>query len=214
MCSQKNKILQCYEILRSEYGKPCEQWNLWCKRPKSIKEKEEVIIGSILTQQANWRNVEKAISNLKNAGKCSLAGIYSLSGKNKNKLAELIKPSGFFNQKTEYLLNVAKFFCKRRGGIKKVELLPLDNLRKDLLGVKGIGMETADSILLYALEKEIFVIDEYTKRFVEKNNLAEKDTYNYLQKLFMDSLPCDYALYQDYHALIVVDGKNIGLQKG
>lgn len=206
MSLQKNKILQCYKILRSEYWMPCEQWNLWRKHPKSVKEKEEVIIGSILTQQANWKNVEKTMDNLKNAGKCTLAGIYGLRGKNKNKLAELIKPSGFFNQKTEYLLNIADFFNKC-GGIRKAGKYPLDKLRKDLLSVKGVGMETADSILLYALEKEIFVIDEYTKRFVKKNNLAEKYTYNYLQELFMESLPREYELYQDYHALIVVDGK-------
>ncbi len=207
MALQKNKILQQYKLLRERYGIPSEQWGLWCKRPKSKAEKEEVIIGSILTQQANWKNVEKAILNLKNAGKCTLAGIYSFREKNKNKLAELIRTSGFFNQKTEYLLNVAEFIYNICGGVEKAKLLPLNDLRKELLELKGVGMETADSILLYALEKEIFVIDEYTKRFVMKNKLAEKFTYNYLQKLFMDILPCDYALYQDYHALIVVDGK-------
>lgn len=208
MSLQKNKILQYYKILYEKYGEPCGQWGMWCKRPKSIKEKEEVIIGAILTQQANWKNVEKAIDNFKNAGKCSLAGIYNLGKKDRNRLAELIKPSGFFNQKTEYLLNIADFFENICGGIKKAKNYNIEKLRKDLLCVKGVGMETADSILLYALEKEIFVIDEYTKRFVRKNKLAKKESYSYLQKMFEKALPKDYVLYQDYHALIVVDGKN------
>lgn len=208
MSLQKNKILQYYKILYKKHGEPCGQWGMWCKRTKSIKKKEEVIIGAILTQQANWKNVEKAIDNLKNAGKCSLVGIYNLGKKDRKRLAELIKPSGFFNQKTEYLLNIADFFENICGGIKKAKNYHIEKLRKDLLCVKGVGMETADSILLYALEKEVFVIDEYTKRFVRKNKLAKKVSYNYLQEMFEKALPKDYVLYQDYHALIVVDGKN------
>ena len=89
--------------------------------------------------------------------------------------------------------------------MKKAEL---EELREELLKLKGIGPETADSILLYALDKPIFVIDEYTRRLVKKHNLADETNYQFLQKLFEENLRKDYRLYQDFHALIVINGKN------
>jgi len=203
----QNKIVKLYEKLLEKYGQPEGQWKLWCKRPKNVCQREEVIIGAILTQRANWKNVMLAIDNLKKAKIYTLSGIYKLGLKNKNKLADLIRPSGFYKQKCEYLMEMAKFF-KKSGGIKNVQQIELKELREKLLDLHGVGPETADSILLYVLDKPIFVIDEYTRRLVKKEKLARDLSYDYLQKLFESNLPRDFALYQDFHALIVIDGKN------
>jgi len=202
----QNKIIKLYEKLLKLYGQPEGQWKLWCKRPKSIRQREEVIIGAILTQRANWKNVMLAIDNLKKAKIGTLSGVYKLGLKNKNKLADLIKPSGFYKQKADYLLEMAGFF-KKSGGIEKVRKIELKEFREKLLDLHGVGPETADSILLYGLDKPIFVIDEYTRRLVKKEKLARDLSYDHLQKLFESNLPRDFALYQDFHALIVINGK-------
>ena len=204
----KNKIFGLYQKLRKKYGHPKGQWILWCKRPKTNKEREEVIIGAILTQRANWKNAELAMANLKKAKINSLKGIYKLGLKNRKKLALLIRSSGFYQQKAEYLFGLAKFILKECSGLKKMENTDLSLLRNSLLGLKGIGPETADSILLYGLEKPVFVIDEYTRRLAKKNRLTDNYDYHFLQKLFERNLKKDYRLYQDFHALIVIDGKN------
>lgn len=204
----KNKIFGLYQILREKYGHPKGQWILWCKRPKTDKEREEVIIGAILTQRANWRNAELAMANLKKAKIDYLAGIYKLGLKNRKKLALLIRSSGFYQQKAEYLFGLAKFILKEYGGLEKLKKADLPLLINSLLGLKGIGPETADSILLYGLEKPVFVIDEYTRRLAKKNRLTDNYDYHFLQKLFERNLKKDYRLYQDFHALIVIDGKN------
>jgi len=194
----RNKILALYKDLRKQYGKPEGQWTLWCKRPKTKLEKEKVIIGAILTQRTNWRNVELSFELMRKIGLKSLKDIYNLGGKNFNKFVQAIKPSGFYKIKAKYLFGVAEFFTKRKREIR----------RDDLLNLKGVGKETADSILLYALEKPVFVIDEYTRRLVEKKKLAKNLSYDYLQRLFEKNIPRNWRLYQDFHALIVIDGKN------
>jgi len=204
----KNKIFGLYQKLRKKYGHPKGQWILWCKRPKTNKEREEVIIGAILTQRANWKNAELAMANLKKAKINSLKGIYKLGLKNRKKLALLIRSSGFYQQKADYLFGLAKFILKEYSGLKKMENNDLSLLRNSLLGLKGIGPETADSILLYGLEKPVFVIDEYTRRFAKKNRLTNEYDYHFLQNLFEKSLERNFRLYQDFHALIVIDGKN------
>jgi len=201
----KEIIEKLYKELKRKYGEPEGQWKLWCKRPKTEREREEVIIGAILTQRTNWKNVELAISNLKSAKVNSLKDIYQLGPK---KLASLIKPSGFYKTKAQYLLNLTKFIIKNCGGLEGVKKAELKELREELLKLKGIGPETADSILLYALDKPIFVIDEYTRRLVKAHNLADKTDYYFLQKLFGENLRRDYRLYQDFHALIVINAKN------
>jgi len=190
-----NKVKNLYRELAKKYGRPEGQWKLWCKRPKTPKEKEEVIIGAILTQRTNWKNVGLSINNLKAAGLCSLQRISRLSPE---KLASLIKPSGFYKTKADYLLAAAKFFAKK----------PKEVRRDDLLLLRGVGKETADSILLYALDKPIFVVDEYTRRLVKNKRLAEDLSYDRLQKLFEGNIAKSWQLYQDFHALIVIDGKN------
>lgn len=172
-----------------------------------MREREEVIIGAILTQRANWKNVMLAMDNLKSAKCQTLAQIYGLGRRKKYTLANLIKSSGFYKQKCEYLLEMAKFF-KKSGGIKKAQKIKLKELREKLLDLHGVGPETADSILLYGLDKPIFVIDEYTRRLVKKEKITRNLSYDHLQKLFELNLPRDFALYQDFHALTVINGKN------
>lgn len=207
---QTNKIFKIYQSLKQKYGRPQGQWKLWCKRPKTKKEKEEVIIGAVLTQHTNWRNVELAIANLKKSHLDSLKKIAKIGSKNKNKnrLVLLIEPSGFKNQKAQYLIGLAKFIMRRYGGVPEMTKEPLLRLREELLGVKGVGPETADSILLYALEKPVFVIDEYTRRLTREKRIATSDKYEELRKLFEKNLPRDWRLYQDFYALIVINGKS------
>jgi endonuclease-3 related protein len=164
-----------------------------------------VIVGSILTQNTNWKNVDLAINNLKKAKVNSLADIYKLGTE---KLAPLIRPSGFYQTKAKYLLCLSQFIIKDYGSLEKLGKLELEELRKKLLDLKGVGPETADSILLYALDRPTFVIDEYTRRLIKKKNLSDDLSYAALQKLFEKSLRKDFRLYQDFHALIVIDGKN------
>lgn len=200
-----NIIKEAHKELKKKYGCPKGQWSLWCKRPKTAGEQEEVIIGAILTQRTNWKNVELTLNNLKKAKVNSLKDI---AEKGERRLALLIKPSGFYQAKSNYLFHLAKFILKNYGNLGKMRKANFKELRERLLELRGIGPETCDSILLYALDKPVFVIDEYTRRLVKKRRLAEKFTYDFLQKLFEENLPKNFRLYQDFHALIVIDGKS------
>lgn len=167
----------------------------------------EVMVGAILTQNTSWKNVERAIGNLKNNRVLDPFKLYALSPA---KLASLIRPAGYFRVKALRLRHFLKFFIDNYdGAVHPMKLKPAAVLREELLSVKGIGPETADSILLYALEKPIFVIDAYTKRILSRHGLcAEDDGYNELQEYFMDRLSADVQLYNEYHALIVETGKD------
>jgi endonuclease-3 related protein len=197
-------IMRLYRRLRRNYGKPEGQWKMWCRRPKNLRDREEVVVGAVLTQNTNWKNVEYAVANLKKEGICSLEGIVHV---NKRKLRGLIRPSRFYNQKAEYLKRTAKFIHNTWGGLENLKKKRLPFLKGELTAVKGLGKETADSIILYALDKPAFVIDAYTKRLAEKLGLAKDLSYSALQNLFESSIPKDYGFYQDFHALIVIDGK-------
>lgn len=200
-----NNFQKLYQELKKEYGRPREQWSLWCKRPKTAREKERVLIGAILTQNTSWRNVELAMANLKRARADSLAALYRLGQK---KIAPLIKPAGFYKIKAGYVFNLAELVIKNFGSLKKMARVKTPELRRRLLAVKGVGPETADSILLYGLAKPVFVIDEYTRRLVKARRLARNLSYEFLRELFEKNLKKDYRLYQDFHALIVINGKN------
>ena len=199
-----NTFEQLYKELKNRYGCPKGQWQVWCKRPKTEKEREEVIIEAILTQRANWKNVELAFRNLKRAKMDSLKNIYE-QGK---KIAPLIRPSGFYKAKADYLFHISEFVIKNYGTLDKMKKEKTQVLREKLLKLKGIGFETADSILLYALDKPVFVIDEYTRRLIKRHKLTKNLSYHFLQQLFEKNLKKDFRLYQDFHALIVIDGKN------
>lgn len=200
-----NTFEKLYNDLKRKYGKPGGQWSLWCKRPKTKSEKEEVVIEAILTQRANWKNVELALNNLKKAKINSLRDVYNLS---EEKLAIFIRPSGFYRAKANYLFHLSEFIIKNYGSLEIMKKVDTEELREQLLALKGIGPETADSILLYALNKPVFVIDEYTRRLAEKKKLAKNLNYDFLQNLFEKNLKKDYRLYQDFHALIIIDGKS------
>ncbi|HID15541.1 MAG TPA: endonuclease III domain-containing protein [Candidatus Atribacteria bacterium] len=166
----------------------------------------EVMVGAVLTQNTSWSNVEKAISNLKQKGYLDPYKILDLSLK---ELAEIVKPSGFFNVKAKRLKSLIYFFVKEYDAdIRKMLKDDLFSLRKKLLSVNGIGKETADSILLYALNKPILVIDAYTKRIFSRHGIiSEEMDYDDLQSFFMRHLPQDVSLYNEYHAQIVLTGK-------
>jgi endonuclease-3 related protein len=166
----------------------------------------EIIVGAILTQNTNWQNVEKAIAALKRDGLLSARKLLAI---HPMKLAQLIRPAGYFRVKTKRLRSFLKFFIDGYGGsVKKLSGEDVNQIREELLGVNGIGPETTDSILLYALNKPIFVVDAYTKRILNRHYLcAEDETYDDVQAIFMDSLDRDIELFNDYHAQLVEVGK-------
>ena len=167
----------------------------------------EIAVGAILTQNTNWGNVEKAVTNLKKENKLSVKALHAIS---RGELASLIRPAGYFNIKADRLKHFIDFLADQyNGSMKKMRAEELLPLRKKLLEVKGIGPETADSILLYALEKPVFVIDAYTKRILSRHKLvSEKAAYHDLQNIFHENLPQDMKLFNEYHALIVMLGKD------
>lgn len=195
-----------YLNLRRRYGRPSGQWGVWCKRPKTVTEREEVIIGAVLAQRTNWRNAERAIDALKTARVCSLAAVEQLGRRRRYELERLIRSSGFYRAKAVCLARLTDFFAAS-GGVEHVARLPLAKFRQALLHLSGIGPETADSILLYALHRPVFVIDEYTRRLARSRRLTFHSDYDDLQRFFSTRLPKNPALYQDFHALIVIDAK-------
>jgi len=167
----------------------------------------EVTLGAILTQNTAWTNVEKAIRNIRTNGRLHLAGLSKLG---EERLAELIRPSGFFNVKSKRLKEWFGFLrshgCKR--DLRALERIPTEELRKKLISVKGIGPETADSILLYALERPIFVVDAYTKRIFSRHGFVSGTAdYHEVQDLFTRNLKPSVNLFNEYHALLVALGK-------
>jgi len=184
-----------YDRLYAKYG----NLNWW-----PAKTPYEVIVGAVLTQNTNWNNVEKAIANFGD----NLHPQWVLDA-DLETLREIIRPSGFFNQKSVYLKEVTRWFQHYNFDVKRVSAEPLHKLRPELLAVRGIGMETADSILLYAFGLPTFVIDAYTMRLCERLPLFEKSAwknYTTLKNAFEANL--DTRLYNNYHALIVIHGKN------
>ncbi|NYT03331.1 MAG: hypothetical protein GKC00_01345 [Candidatus Methanofastidiosa archaeon] len=195
---------EIYKILRNHFGEVGSWW------PKEGP--FEVIVGAILTQQSTWTNVEKALKNLKKANVLTPQDIVSLP---LDALKELIKPSGFFNQKSERLREVSEYLIEKYNG--DLDLLfakDKKNLRKELLGLKGIGKETADSIILYAAEKNEFVVDTYTKRIYSRLRIVEEEIdYENLKNHIIGEIPEELLIYQEFHGLIVLLGKNICKKK-
>jgi len=168
----------------------------------------EIAVGAILTQNTSWTNVEKAIENLKQADMLDLARLRDVHPRT---LARLIKPSGYFNIKAKRLKAFVDWTWEEFGGdLDAMFERDVRSLREDLLSVKGIGPETADSILLYAGGLPVFVVDAYTYRICRRHRLILEDaTYDEIAEFFTDCLPEDVALYNEYHALLVVLGKTI-----
>jgi endonuclease III related protein len=168
----------------------------------------EIMVGAVLTQNTNWGNVEQAIVQLKREGLLSIEAMHDVPV---DRLAKAITPAGYFNVKARRLKNLVRFLVERYGGdIRRMRKESLAELRRELLEVNGVGPETADSILLYALDKPVFVVDAYTRRFLRRHNLIkDKADYHDIQKMFMDVLPPDAGVYNEYHALIVRLGKDV-----
>ena len=204
----KNKLIsKLYSTLYKEYG-PQGWWPLSTiktkngyhpnnyKYPITNQQRFEICIGAILTQNTSWKNVEKAIINLKNINAVSMLYLLDTS---EQKIKKAIRPAGYFNQKYKKLVVFTKFYLSLKGRTPS---------REELLSIWGIGPETADSILLYAYKEPIFVIDAYTRRLLlTQGIIKENASYEDIQKIFMDNLKRDYKLYQEYHALIVANGK-------
>lgn len=194
----KNIIYKIYKRLFSYYG--AQNW--W-----PGEDPFEIAIGAILTQNTNWTNVEKAIKNLKDAKVLNPKKLHEIP---RVKLAELIRPAGYYNVKTERLKAFVRFLITEfSGDMERMRTEEGLSLRKKLLSVHGIGPETADSILLYALNKPVFVIDAYTKRVLSRHGIMSyKATYDEYQKLFHKELDEDVSLFNEFHALIVRVGKD------
>lgn len=195
--SSSQTLYQIYKKLFYHYGP-----QYWWPGDTQI----EVIVGAVLTQNTSWQNVEKAIDNLKSGRMLNLRKLVALPI---SELAKLIRPSGFFNIKAYRLHNLLEFICnKYQRSLKRMSKVSTRKLRADLLSVKGIGEETADSILLYAFARPVFVVDAYTERIFSRHKFfAAKTEYSKIQTFFLNNLPKNIKIYNEYHALIVRLGK-------
>lgn len=192
-----NKIGTLYKVLFDHFGP-----QHWWPGETPI----EIMVGAVLTQNTNWTNVSRAIDNLKQAG---LLSFEKLLAAPPAELAALIKPSGYYNLKTSRLKNLlTHIHTNCNGSLAHLFALETAELRQILLSAKGIGPETADSIILYAANKPVFVVDAYTHRILFRHQmLPEETSYAEVQELFTSTLPEDAALFNEYHALLVRLGK-------
>ena len=191
-----------YQQLLAAYG-PQPGW--W-----PAEDPFEIAIGAILTQNTRWQNVEKALANLKQAG---LLNCVALLETPPSELAAHIRPAGYYNQKAASLANLCRYLTDA-GGLTVLAQNPHHETRSALLAVKGIGPETADDILLYALHQPVFIIDLYTRRLFSRYGLIQGDErYARIQAMVEQALPTEVALYQEYHALIVQHAQHACLKK-
>ncbi len=197
------KIKKIYSLLDSHFGDLA-----WWPADSGF----EVIVGAILTQNTAWGNVEKALEALKKNKLLTPKKIVSAPG---GKLARAIRPAGYYNIKTGRLKNISKFLLTECGGkLEKLKKFDTKTLREKLLQVKGIGPETADSILVYALEKPVFVVDAYTKRIFHRHGLISEDAGYYdVQGLVHENFPEKIKKLNQFHALIVEAGKKFCRKK-
>jgi len=191
------QLTEIYQLLFDRFG-PQHWW--------PGQSQFEIITGAILTQNTSWANVEKAITNLKSAGCLTPEKLYHLDI---SQLADFIRPAGYYNIKTKRLKNFINWlFDNYDGQLINLETIDTGQLRAELLAINGIGFETADSILLYAFERPVFVIDAYTARIAFRHQLIEPDAnYEQLRELFQSNLQEDVKLFNEYHALLVRVGK-------
>ncbi len=223
----KNLLYKIYKKLLKHFG-PQGWWPIGgvynpSKKHFSKKEKFEIMVGAILTQNTAWNNVEKALSNLR---KENFLELEKIATSNLQKLQKLIMPSGFYKQKAFRLKSFAEhlfapntcsdgyrrvhpdFFSKNRTFVRFNDIT-----REQLLALNGIGPETADSFLLYALGKPYFVVDAYTKRLINRLGIFKSENYEEIQKFFEKNVPKDVEIYKEYHALIVALAKNFCKKK-
>jgi len=191
-------LLQIFDLLRSSYG-PQHWW------PGDSP--FEVIVGAVLTQNTAWHNVAQAIANLKREG---LLEPEAMLRAEPDRVKALLAPAGYYNIKYGRLMSLLRFLDRYEMDLERLRSLPLDALRAGLLEVNGVGPETADSILLYAFGRPVFVVDAYTRRLFSRLGYEwmEAASYDQVQGFFMEALPPDTALYNELHALIVVHSKD------
>ncbi len=203
MFDRKSILLELYDRLHKAFG-PRHWW------PGDSP--FEVAVGAILTQNTAWRNVKKAIDNLKARNLLTPDALYHLPVED---LATMIRPAGYYNIKARRLKHFIEFlFRESPGGLDHLLARDLDTLRSQLVSVNGIGPETADSILLYAGNKPTFVVDAYTKRILSRHSLMPQETsYDEVQSFFMDCLDPDVAMFNEYHALLVHLGHTFCVRK-
>jgi len=192
------RLIKIYKRLLENYG----EQNWW-----PADSKLECAIGAILTQNTSWNNVEKAITNIKSVMDITIENLSVLST---NELSLLIRPSGFYKQKAKRIKRLIEFINNQyEGKIENMEHENLKSLRAGLLSINGIGPETADCILLYVVNKPVFVIDKYTYRLLYRHGFILRETsYSEMQNLFMENLENRSGLFGEFHALIVEVGKN------
>ena len=196
------ELAELYKKLRDNFG----YLNWW---PGDTK--VEIVVGAILTQNTAWKNVEKAIKNLKERKMLSLERLASAK---LNELEEAIRPSGFYKQKAKRLSDLFKYIKANYSTLERFFDKDKNELRNELLNLNGIGNETADSIILYAAEKPTFVIDAYTKRIMHRvYGIDEEIEYNKLKEYFESRLRPDLELYKDFHAQFVELGKRFCKKK-
>ncbi len=196
MGRKKNGLREMYALLEERFGDLC-----WWPAETPF----EVMVGAVLTQNTNWKNVEKAIEGLKKNG---LMTPEAITKKSASSIARIIKPSGYYKQKALRLKEISKFVLQGKG-LKGLEKIRTGVLREKLLEVKGVGPETADSILLYAFEHPIFVVDTYTRRIFARHGLINPDSsYDQVQEYVYDNFPKNIKKFNQLHALIVETGKN------
>jgi endonuclease-3 related protein len=187
-----NEVIRVYGALLDTYG-PRGWW--------PADSFFEVMVGAVLAQRTFWGNVELAIRNLKEA---DLLDIKRLASASPRKVMELVRPSGFYRQKAKRVMNLARHIVSSYESLDEFFEKPIPELRNELLELEGIGKETADSIILYAGEKPIFVVDAYAKRLCERLGLSvDTRTYDGVQSFFQGNLPEDVELFKEFHALIV-----------
>jgi len=198
MAAKHDELMALYQAMLAHFGP-----QRWWPGDGPL----EIMIGAVLTQNTNWANVERAIANLRRS---DLIDVERLATCSLPRLAEIIRPAGYFRVKANRLHNLMSHVWREYGGDLDVFFSrSVDSLREELLSINGIGPETADDIVLYAAGKPTFVVDAYTYRVMVRHKLiAEDDDYHAIKDFFESNLPPDVPLYNEYHALLVATGKN------
>jgi endonuclease III related protein len=188
-----DELNEIYERLYSRYGP--QHW--WPGQSRC-----EIIVGAILTQNTNWKNVEKAIANLRAAAMLSPDALHNIE---QGELAELIRPAGYYNLKAKRLKNFFEWlFENYDGDLDLPGSLSVSQLREELLGINGIGPETADSVILYGYEKPVFVVDSYTARVCGRHGLIGPEAgYDEISRMFSENLCENSQFFNEFHALLV-----------
>ncbi|TNF99570.1 MAG: endonuclease III domain-containing protein [Gammaproteobacteria bacterium] len=196
-----DRLLQVFKQLSSHYG--LQQW--WPGETPF-----EVMVGAVLTQNTAWTNVERAINQLKQADALDAESIHSMP---QESLAELIRPSGYFNIKAGRLRAFCEWYLEQ-GGFDVLKYWQTEKLRSSLLGIHGVGPETADDIMLYAFNRPVFVVDAYTRRLFHRLGLTGFNSdYETMRNFFESNLEMDTKLFNEFHALIVIHAKDVCRKK-